>query len=288
MHKNVISKETTHSRALRKGTKKRFEELQFTDDFLFGRIMQNRELCKEVLECLLQHPVGILRDPLGQKELKFLSDGKPIRLDIYTSDEYSLYDAEMQNQNNRSIEELALPRRARFYQANMDVNYLMEGVSYRELPDSQILFICTFDPFEQGKAVYTFTSKCTEQSGLEMKDGITKYFFNCTYVGTDLPDDLRDLYEYIRTGRKGEAKVVEHLDVAIRDALRNEEWRDLYMKELLHDDDMRAEGRAEGRAEERLNTERERKRADELLNQNKALMEELALLRQKITPHSLH
>ena len=39
---------------------------------------------------------------------------------------------------------------------------------------------------------------------------------------------------------------------------RNEKWRSEYMKELLHDDDMREEGRAE----ERENTEREKARAD--------------------------
>lgn len=38
----------------------------------------------------------------------------------------------------------------------------------------------------------------------------------------------------------------------------NEKWRSEYMKELLHDDDMREEGRAE----ERENTEREKARAD--------------------------
>lgn len=36
------------------------------------------------------------------------------------------------------------------------------------------------------------------------------------------------------------------------------------MKELLHDDDIREEGRAEGREEERANTEREKARADAL------------------------
>ena len=41
---------------------------------------------------------------------------------------------------------------------------------------------------------------------------------------------------------------------------RNEKWRSEYMKELLHDDDMREEGREE----ERANTEREKVRADAL------------------------
>ena len=37
------------------------------------------------------------------------------------------------------------------------------------------------------------------------------------------------------------------MDEAVRRARENEEWRSEYMKELLHDDDVREEGRAEER-----------------------------------------
>ena len=37
------------------------------------------------------------------------------------------------------------------------------------------------------------------------------------------------------------------MDEAVRRARENEEWRSEYMKELLHDDDIREEGRAEER-----------------------------------------
>mgnify|MGYP000828259184 FL=1 len=37
------------------------------------------------------------------------------------------------------------------------------------------------------------------------------------------------------------------MDEAVRRARENEEWRSEYMKELLHDDDVREEGREEGR-----------------------------------------
>ena len=66
----------------------------------------------------------------------------------------------------------------------------------------------------------------------------------------------------------GEAKdeLTGKLQEAVEAGLRNEKWRSEYMKELLHEDDIREEGReegrAEGRAEERANTERERTRAD--------------------------
>ena len=39
------------------------------------------------------------------------------------------------------------------------------------------------------------------------------------------------------------------MDEAVCMARKNEEWRSEYMKELLHDDDVREEGRLEGRIE---------------------------------------
>lgn len=52
---------------------------------------------------------------------------------------------------------------------------------------------------------------------------------------------LKDGTEKIWEGRR--------IDEAVRRARKNEEWRSEYMKELLHDDDVREEGRAEGESQ---------------------------------------
>ena len=69
-----------------------------------------------------------------------------------------------------------------------------------------------------------------------------------------MPENLRELYDYIRSGKVG-GDLSQRIDEAVCIARKNEEWRSEYMKELLHDDDVREEGRAEGRevgrAEER-------------------------------------
>ena len=67
---------------------------------------------------------------------------------------------------------------------------------------------------------------------------------------------LKDGTEKIWEGRR--------IDEAVRRARKNEEWRSEYMKELLHDDDVREEGRAEGR-EEGLIEGREEGRVEERL-----------------------
>ena len=51
-----------------------------------------------------------------------------------------------------------------------------------------------------------------------------------------------------RFGKVG-GDLSRRIDEAVRRARKNEEWRSEYMKELLHDDDVREEGRAEGREE---------------------------------------
>ena len=80
---------------------KSFDKLEYRDDFMFGKVMEDTELCRDVLECLLQRPVGELKELQTQKEFRYTSDGKPMRLDVYNEDDDGqIYDAEMQNRNN--------------------------------------------------------------------------------------------------------------------------------------------------------------------------------------------
>ena len=39
---------------------KPYEELEFSDDFMFGKVMEDLSLCHDVPECLLQRKIGKL------------------------------------------------------------------------------------------------------------------------------------------------------------------------------------------------------------------------------------
>ena len=242
----------------RNGVFKPYEELGFSDDFMFGRVMQDKALLRDVLECLLQHPVGELMDVEPQREFKYTSDGKPIRLDIYTRDSGKVYDAEMQNLNHKSIESLELPKRSRFYQSMIDTDHLHKTGRYKNLPESAIMFICTFDPFDMGKGIYTFKEICEEDRNLRLDDGTAKIFYNCTYKGKDLSDDLKSFYEFVDSGEAG-STLTEKLERAVQEARKVEKWRSEYMKEMV----LLMDAEDEGIAKERINTEREARRADE-------------------------
>ncbi len=276
---------------------KNYEELEFRDDFMFGKIMENSQLCREVLECLLQRPVGELQEPVLQKEFRFTSDGKPIRLDIYNKDNNSnVYDAEMENLNNHSVEWHALPKRSRFYQSSIDVDFLSKKGHYKDLPESYVMFICTFDPFGLGLSQYTFRERCNEKSELLLCDGTEKHFYNCCYEGDDLTDDLKAFYEYVRSGKAG-SSLTKKIDEAVGESRKNEVWRTQYMKEriIIMDAIRESEERAKKANEEKekalkeleelkkeiegLKKESERLEKEKALKENEYLKKEIERLK---------
>lgn len=225
---------------------KKYEELCYRDDFMFGKVMSDPDLCRVVLECLLQRPVSELKEVQTQREIKFVADGKPIRLDVYNVDtEGNVYDAEMENLNHRSVESHQLPKRSRYYQASIDTDYMDEGDSYRKLPDSNVMFICTFDPFGLGLSQYTFYETCEEDHELKLNDGTIKIFYNCTYVGEDIPENLREFYDYVENGKAG-SELTKRIDEAVLKSRKNSIWRSQYMKEKIVLQDAREEGFEEG------------------------------------------
>ncbi len=82
------------------------------------------------------------------------------------------------------------------------------GDEYKELQPSYIIFICTFDPFEQGLYKYTIKNTCSETGEL-IDDGITRIFLNTKGHKGDVSTQLKDLLEYIQ---KSTDEVVEKTD----------------------------------------------------------------------------
>ena len=151
----------------------------------------------------------------------------------------------MENLNHKSVESHQLPKRSRYYQASIDTDYMDEGDSYRNLPDSHVMFICTFDPFGLGLSQYTFYETCEEDHDLKLNDGTVKIFYNCSYDGEDIPDNLREFYDYVENGNPG-SELTKRIDEAVVKSRKNSVWRSQYMKERIILQDARVEGFEEG------------------------------------------
>nr|MCR5598891.1 hypothetical protein [Lachnospiraceae bacterium] len=127
----------------------------------------------------------------------------------------------------------------------IDIDFMDKKFSYKLLPESSVIFICTFDPFKRGLSRYTFCERCDENPELCLNDGTEKVFYNCEYEGEDIPDGIRNLYEFIGTGNASD-ELTKKLNSAVMKARINEAWRTQYMKEWVVIQDARDEGYEDG------------------------------------------
>lgn len=222
---------------------KAYEELQFTDDFLFCKVLANNpDLCHKLLELVLDRKIGDFVRLDKQQPIEITSDGKGVRFDIYCEDEQNtVFDCEMQTSSNRN-----LPKRARYYQGMIDLNLIERGADYNDLKNSYIIFICPFDVFGKGLHRYTFTNRCSEDLTLQLGDDSTKLFLCAGSNKDGLSEEMKDFLSYL-SGGMGTSRFVKALDDAVCKARNHEEWRLEYMTLLMRDQEMIRKGREEGR-----------------------------------------
>ena len=113
----------------------KWEELSISNDFLFGKVMQDAELCKELLQRILPDlDIDHIEYPELQKTIKEDYDAKGVRLDVYVNDgKDTVYDIEMQ-----AVTSKCLPRRSRYYQSMIDLQLVDKGQDYDTLNNSTV------------------------------------------------------------------------------------------------------------------------------------------------------
>ena len=206
-------------------TIKKWEDLTITDDFMFSQVMKDEEICKEVVEMILGIKVGKIEFLTSQHEIEINPEAKSITLDVYLRDEKKVINVELQNGHR-----LELPKRSRFYQAAADIDNTQPGGTYSQMKDNYVIFICTFDPFLQGKAFYKFENFCLDcNPPLPLKDGTCKLFLNTMADDLTLLDpELKLFYDYIRKG-KTDGSLAKTIDNKIAGIKENIEVRGKYM-----------------------------------------------------------
>ena len=70
---------------------KPIDDLTFTDDYMFGEIMKNKEICKEVIERLTHLKVRDIEYPELQKTLKAGYESHGVLLDVYVKESNKVY-----------------------------------------------------------------------------------------------------------------------------------------------------------------------------------------------------
>lgn len=209
----------------------KWEELSISNDFLFGKVMQNPELCKELLQRILPDlNIDRIEYPELQKSINMDMDARSVRLDVYVKDEKEVvYDIEMQVSHTKE-----LPKRSRYYQSMIDLQLIDKGQLYDELKRSYVIFICPFDLYGKGRHIYTFENICKEDGSISMGDEAVKIILNAKGTLDDVSDELKAFLDYV-AGKKPKDAYVERLEEAVKEAKKNREWRHEYMTLLMRD-----------------------------------------------------
>lgn len=92
---------------------KKFQDLNLSNAFLFAAALEDEDICKIVLQTILDEEIGDIQVK-SERMILYNSDFKCVRLDIFASDDERSYNIEMQNENENN-----LPKRSRYHQAEM-------------------------------------------------------------------------------------------------------------------------------------------------------------------------
>ena len=143
----------------------------------------------------------------------------------YLRDEEKIINVEMQTGHKNE-----LAKRCRYYQAAADIDNTQPGDIYSQMKDNYVIFICTFDPFLQGKAFYRFENICMDcNPPLPLRDGTYKLFLNTAAEDLTLLDpELKLFYDYIRRGIADSA-LTGRIESSINKLKENTEVRRKYM-----------------------------------------------------------
>ena len=221
-----------------------WENLTLSNDFMFSKVMRDKEICRETLEILLDKKIGEITYIDNQKTIDINYDAKSVRLDVYVEDEQRIYNIEMQVVNKKD-----LAKRSRYYQGMIDLNAIEKGEIYRDLKESIVIFICKFDPFGEGLSKYTFENICNENKELYLKDGTSKVFFNTKDYYKERSEDAKSFLEYIEKETTSENNFVKKLEQKIKNIKENKVWRAEFMTLLMREQEIARDNFEKGMAE---------------------------------------
>ena len=240
--------------------KTELDKMNLLDRFLFDETVEDPEVYNAMVEILLEGHASVIRWTETEKEIRVSPQLRQIRLDVISADEDGeLYQLEMQRKNTKN-----LPKRSRYYQAQIDVSLLKPGcIDFNELNDLTTILVAPFDIFGYGLYRYTFEEYCQEVPELKLNDGSRRIFINTKGNNPEeFSQEFLDFMDYINQttdliAERSKSNRIRKINDRVRSVKDSEKvgvklmqaWEERYYDRLEAREQGHAEGHAEGRAE---------------------------------------
>lgn len=159
---------------------KKFEDLDLLDSFLFIESTTKQENAKFIAKVIIKRVFGWDVSDISvdvEKPYQGLSMGsKGIRLDLQVTESENgktirIYDIEPNKYHQAN-----LPKRSRYYLSLTDAKFLNSSQKFSDLPDYFSVWILPYDPFGDGRMVYTVKNQVVENPQLVYNEGVTRIF----------------------------------------------------------------------------------------------------------------
>ena len=186
----------------------------FTEDKVFGMVMENKDFCKYLLEIIIPDlkikKIDWLDKQVEINNSERKNEAKEVRLDVLVTDhEGHVFNIEMQTTDQDDI-----GRRMRYYLSRLDLRYtLNKGKTYRNLKDAYIIFLCNFKPKKDDKFYESYHTYSDQDRSKQLQDGVTKIIINSQVSAEGQSEDLKALAKLMNNEP---VRLNKHFDYAQR------------------------------------------------------------------------
>lgn len=211
---------------------KKWEDLQFSDNYIFCKVMRNKDLCKEMLEILLGIKVQDIEYIQSEHPLDDYYETRGVRMDVFVQGSNEIYNMEMQTGD---YDDLLM--RSRYYLGAADVSTTPRRTKFKDLKETYILFICKDDPFNYGIPLYTEHKNFKELPLVEINDKSHKLFYNCSAYAKAADEDVSSVLEFIynlKANSKFAKKLQDSVILAKAEPIFKDEY--MYFADILEDE----------------------------------------------------
>ena len=204
--------------------RKNWEDLKFSDGYIFYEVMENKELFKELLEILLHVKIHHLeKRPVIGQSIQSGGNFSGIGVDVYLQDSNRVLNIEMQ-----IGEYMSMIVEAMFYKDKMNLIEIARPTECKEQKEKYVIFIGNDDCSNLGKSVCTENTFFTEGLDCNSKYETHFIFYNASKYEMEKDKEVQSVLKFIY-GLKAETPFTNKLQTAFNEIKQNQIQKMLYM-----------------------------------------------------------